>query len=119
VPEPLQQVIKGIQCQRSGDRLPRRADGQAAEPFVNDLPDQCRGEIVTRQHPCEQNRECAATAAPLSAVGTKHPLPSGDTPLLGLRIVTLDQTMAIECTDMFAERTSYGLYCAKELLKAR
>ena len=86
---------------------------------MNDLPDQCRGEIVTRQHPCEQNRECAATAAPLSAVGTKHPLPSGDTPLLGLRIVTLDQTMAIECTDMFAERTSYGLYCAKELLKAR
>lgn len=111
-------MIEGIQRQRRFYRQPSGPDGHAAQPFMNGLPDQCCGETVPRQHPCEQNRKCAATAAPLSPVGTEHPLTSGDAAGVRLRMVAAHQAMAIERAQVFAERTAPGFDGTKELFKS-
>jgi tetratricopeptide (TPR) repeat protein len=116
-PEPLEQVIEGIQRQRRCRGLPGGPDRKTAEPPADRLPDQRGGETVPRQYPGEQNRKGAAAAGALPAVGTKYPLAPGDAALIRRRIVAVHPTMPIERTDLFAERTGRGFDRAKELLK--
>jgi hypothetical protein len=72
---------------------------------------------VARQHPGEENRKGSPATPAATAIGTKHPLPSLDLTLNGLRIVASQPAVAIERARPLAERAGLGLERAKKLLK--
>jgi len=117
-PEPLDQVIEGIQRQGRCRSLPGCPDRKTGEPAQDSLPDQWGGETVSRQHPGEQNRKRATATASLSAVAAEHPVASGDASFVCRRIVAVHAAVPIERAAPFAERARHGLEPAKELLKS-
>lgn len=92
----LTQPVKGFHGKKRAEGFRRRLQRRARRQAGQQSCEQRRADTVPWQHRREIHRQgSSATAAP-AAVGAKSALPAGALPVGALRIVPLDQAVAVQ-----------------------
>lgn len=107
--EPSDDVISRIEAQRARERLEGGPKGGMLEKSKQESPEQGGIEGVARQNGGEENREGKTTASPIPTIGAEDALTSADGLVFGLRVVAVENAVAIERLSHTAARASLQL----------
>ena len=95
--QPMEQMVKGLQRKRQGQRLDRGFDGTTGQQAIEQPPLPWPPHRIARQHVGQENGKAPPTAAPRASVAAPHPLAPLplSLPVAGTRIVAVELAMAV------------------------
>jgi len=97
--------VNGFQRKGQPQLFRGRLEGKSRQPLNQTLPEQPRGEGVSRQNPGQEQGKAPATTALLSAVGTEHPLASERLSVRRAGIIAQQPAVPVQCSYAAAMRT--------------
>src|ERR1019366_7878480 len=104
----MQQMVKGLQRKRQGQRLDRGFDGTTGQQANEQPPQPWSRQRMVRQYLGQEDGKAPPTAAPPAPVAAPHPLaplPLGF-PVSGARVVAVELAMAVQSLGSPASRTA-------------
>jgi len=95
--QPVQQMVKGLQRKRRGQRLDRCFDGTTGQQAIEQPPQPRPPHRMARQHVGQEDRKAPPTAAPPAPVAAPHPLAPLplSLPVSGAGVVAVELAMAV------------------------